>query len=110
MLIIQGTISCGLSSVDLEYPVHVMNRIPLDSTFSATIHPTEPTSLTVPIESFGTGEQRLSVTLDGPLSRVASGPDDVVVKEDGFVHVEHRTIGPSDQQHAGVRLDCIDER
>ena len=83
MLIIQGTISCGLSSVDLEYPVHVMNRIPLDSTFSATIHPTEPTSLTVPIESFGTGEQRLAVTLDGPLSRVASGPDDVVVKEDG---------------------------
>lgn len=92
VLTIKGTISCGLSFVDLEYPVHIMNRIPLESTFSATIHPTESTSLSIPVESIGTGEQRLTVSLDGPLSRVATGPDDVVVEEDGFYAL---TIEPS---------------
>lgn len=80
---LSGTVSCGTSTIDLEYPVHVMNRIPIESTFTATVHPTDTTLLSIPLESTGSGEQRLSVSLDGPVSRVASGSEDVVLREDG---------------------------
>ena len=80
MLTVRGTITCGGDVVDLEYDAHILNRIPIESTFASTIHPTSLTVLDVPVESIGAGEQRLTVHVDGPLSRVASGESNVVLR------------------------------
>ncbi|MEL0312779.1 MAG: immune inhibitor A domain-containing protein, partial [Candidatus Poseidoniales archaeon] len=70
---LRGTITCDDGSVNIEHAVQVFERIPVPSLFEATVHPSQPTTLSIPIESVGHGEQRYSVVIDGPLSRIASG-------------------------------------
>lgn len=82
MVSIEGTITCSTDTVNLIYPAYIMNRIPLESTFEAVIHPTESTVLNIPLSSLGSGEQRLSLAFDGPISRVANGPSDVILSDD----------------------------
>ena len=82
MLIIDGTITCAGRSVHLNYPVSLMSRIPLEATFEATVHPTSNSILDIPIGSVGGGEQRFNVVFDGPLSRVATGENNVVLTDD----------------------------
>jgi len=79
---VEGTISCDGSTIQLRHPVHILNRIPLDSTFEATVHPESATILDIPIASFGDGVQRFSVTIDGPLARVSSGEVSVLITEE----------------------------
>ena len=79
---IEGTITCDESSIDLRHPVHVLNRIPLTSMFEGTIHPTATTVLKIPIASYGDDNQRFTVSVDGPLARVANGDSSLVVAED----------------------------
>ena len=79
---VEGTISCDGSTVNLRHPVHILNRIPLDSTFEATVHPDSTTMLDIPIASFGDGVQRFSVSIDGPLARVSSGEVSVLITEE----------------------------
>ena len=79
---VEGTISCDGSTVHLRYPVHILNRIPLDSTFEATVHPDSTTMLDIPVASFGDGVQRFSVSIDGPLARVSSGEVSVLITEE----------------------------
>ena len=43
--VLRGTITCGEDVVDIEHPVQVYERIPLSSSFLATVHPERPTSL-----------------------------------------------------------------
>jgi M6 family metalloprotease-like protein len=71
---LRGTIACGESVLDLDYRVHTMNRIPVVERFESTVDPYSITTLSVPVASIGSGNQLLSVKLDGPLSRVATGP------------------------------------
>ena len=71
--ILRGTITCDGMTLDLEHPVQVFERIPLSSLYEANVHPSQPTTLSIPLDSVGGGEQRYSVVLDGPLSRVATG-------------------------------------
>ena len=78
-LSVQGTITCANHSVNINYPVHILNRLPLDSTFEATIHPISQTVLEIPLSSYGAEEQRFSVVLDGPVTRVASGQSSIVL-------------------------------
>jgi len=70
---LRGTITCDDDSVNIEHAVQVFERIPVPSLFEATVHPSQPTTLSIPLESVGHGEQRYSVVIDGPLSRIASG-------------------------------------
>lgn len=79
---VEGTISCDGSTVHLRHPVHILNRIPLDSTFEATVHPDSTTMLDIPVASFGDGVQRFSVSIDGPLARVSSGEVSVLITEE----------------------------
>lgn len=79
---IEGTISCDGSTVHMRHAVHILNRIPMDSNFEATVHPEATTMLDIPIASFGDGNQRFSITIDGPLARVASGETSVLVNEE----------------------------
>lgn len=74
---LEGTISCGSGAVDILHEVRLMNRIPMLSSYEATIDPFEASILTLPISSSGQGDQVLSVSLDGPLSRVANAPTNV---------------------------------
>jgi len=68
---ILGTVTCGERSVDLDYDVRILNRIPNLAAFTDSVHPTTSTSLSVPLDSTGDGDQLLSVSLNGPLARVA---------------------------------------
>ena len=72
LLTITGSVSCDEGSVDLDYDVRVMNRIPVLDRFTDTIDPYQSVILDIPLESVGDGAQRLNVLIDGPLSRVAS--------------------------------------
>jgi M6 family metalloprotease-like protein len=74
---LQGTISCGESSIDVDYPVRVMNRVPTLSSFDGVVDPYDTTTLELPISSQGEGEQVLFVAIDGPLSRIAEAPTTV---------------------------------
>ena len=60
MLYIEGNISCGLDTVDVRYPVQILNRVPVSTVYKATIHPERNTVLEVPIESLGDNKQRVS--------------------------------------------------
>lgn len=71
---LRGTIECGESVLDLDYRVHTMNRIPVVERFQSNVDPYSITTLAVPVASTGSGNQLLSVNLDGPLNRVATGP------------------------------------
>ena len=85
--IVEGTISCDGTSVHLRHPVHVLNRIPVDSNFEATIHPQSSTNLEIPISSYGDESQRFSVSIDGPLARVATGESSLLVTEDAAYYL-----------------------
>lgn len=71
---IQGRITCDESSIDLDYNVHVMKRIPKPEPYEGRVDPTKSTDLTLSLASEGNGSQILSVELNGPLDRVASTP------------------------------------
>ena len=66
--------------MDIEHPVQVFERIPLASSFLATVHPEQPTVLEIPIGSEGSGDQRYNIVIDGPLGRVASGNPSVTLR------------------------------
>jgi M6 family metalloprotease-like protein len=80
---VSGTVACGDSVEDIEHTVHILNRIPSATSYSAVVHPESITVLTVPLPSEGAGEQRLFVHLDGPLERVANVPTSVVLANGG---------------------------
>ena len=61
--------------------MHILNRIPQDSSFEATVHPQSTTNLTIPIASYGDGNQRFYATIDGPLARVANGDSSTIVSD-----------------------------
>ncbi len=74
---VQGRLTCDGTSVDLDYKVQILNRIPMLDAFSGTVHPTENGVLTVPLASSGEGAQPLSVKVSGPLERVTTSPASV---------------------------------
>ena len=80
--VLRGTITCEDDVMDIEHPVQVFDRIPLTSSFVATVHPEQPTLLEIPIGSEGTGDQRYSIVIDGPLGRVASGDTAMTLRGD----------------------------
>ena len=82
---IRGSITCGNRTVDVDYTVHVMNRIPTLQPFEGIIEPYETTMLTVPLESMGEGDQSLTVIIDGPLGRVAEAPNAVNLNDEFIV-------------------------
>ena len=93
MLYIEGNISCGSDTVDVRYPVQILNRVPVSTVYKATIHPERNTVLEVPIESLGDNKQRVSIAFDGPLERVATGQAFVELDDDTSYKL---TIEPSD--------------
>jgi len=74
---IVGSVTCDGKSVDLDYSVRILNRIPVITSFTDSVHPTEETTLGFPLDSTGEGNQILSVALTGPLARVATTPETV---------------------------------
>ena len=80
--VLRGTLTCGEDVVDIEHPVQVYERIPLSSSFLATVHPERPTLLEIPIGSEGSGDQRYNIVIDGPLGRVASGDTSMTLRGD----------------------------
>lgn len=80
---ITGTVECDGTTVDIEHTVHVLNRIPTETSFSAVVHPEATTVLTISLPSDGEGEQRFFLRLDGPLERVANVATSLVLDNNG---------------------------
>lgn len=76
---ISGTITCDERTVHVHHEVQLMSRIPTPADHEGVISPTSDGTIEVALPSRGNGEQRLEVHLDGPLSRVASAPNNVVL-------------------------------
>ena len=89
---VTGSITCDGHSVDLDYPIRIMNRIPQPSSFNAAIDPYETTILDIAVPSDGSGQQNLAVHVDGPLSRIAEAPASVNL-DDGALALQ---INPRD--------------
>ena len=83
--IVSGTVDCLEGSIDIMYPVQTLNRIPIISTIKQVIPVSSATSLAISLPSLGEGKQRLSVSIDGPLARIAEGASYVDL-EDGAVY------------------------
>ena len=79
--LLTGFIECGDDVFDIEYTVHTLNRIPIESYYSGQVNVDSNTLLEVPIDSLGANSQRLSVHIDGALSRVSSGATSVTLGE-----------------------------
>jgi hypothetical protein len=82
---IQGRIICDESSIDLDYNVHIMKRIPKPEPYEGRVDPTKSTDLNLALVSEGDGSQILSVELNGPLDRVASTPATVNLESEMLV-------------------------
>ena len=79
--VLTGNVLCEQDIFNIEYTVHTLNRIPIGADYSSRINVVSNTLLEIPIESLGANTQRLSVHIDGALSRVASGPPSVTIGE-----------------------------
>jgi len=79
---LSGVIQCGQDHLDIYYMIHTLNRLPIETVYSAPVSADSPTTLSVPIESLGTKTQRLSVHIDGALSRVGSGSNSVTLSQE----------------------------
>lgn len=84
LAVIEGQIQCGEGgSYHLQYPVLTLNRIPIESTYKGSISSDATSMISVPVDSIGDNNQRISVEIEGPLSRIAEGEDFVVLSADG---------------------------
>lgn len=69
-LVIQGSIECGTSSIDLSHPIEYMGAIPISGTYTGTVEYRNESSLRIPITTSGNASERFTIELDGPLSRI----------------------------------------
>ena len=76
---VTGLIMCGGSTLDLKITVLTLGTIPVNSTYETDIPVTENVQITIPISSQGDGTQSFELHIDGALSRIASGPENVVL-------------------------------
>ena len=76
---ISGLIMCGDSSLNLKTTVITLGTIPINSTYESDIPVTENVQITIPISSQGGQAQSFELHIDGPLSRIASGPENVAL-------------------------------
>ena len=74
-----GTVTCDGRTMHLQHPVQLMNRIPVSKGYTGIISPSQETVINLELPSRGSGQQRLEVHIDGPLSRVASSSGDLVL-------------------------------
>lgn len=82
--IIEGNIQCDNDgSYHIRYPVLTLNRIPIEASFEADISSVEPSKISIPIASLGDNIQRISVEIEGPLSRIAEADDFVLLSTNG---------------------------
>ncbi len=84
LTIVEGNIQCDNDgSYHIIYPVLTLNRIPIEASFKADISSVEPSKISVPIASLGENIQRISVEIEGPLSRIAEADDFVLLSTNG---------------------------
>ena len=88
--LVSGIIECGNSTQDIETKVLTLARRPIQSTVISDIDSYSTSKISITIESEGSGMQRFSTEVDGPLSRIASvesridlvGDDEIILTID----------------------------
>jgi M6 family metalloprotease-like protein len=85
---IDGTISCGGTSLDLSTKLLTLSRIPIESVTTGTMEISGNSIIQVPILTTGTGSQSFTVDLDGPLSRVGTVEDRIVLNGEDVLVIE----------------------
>ena len=79
---LSGTMTCGGTSMDLDIPVTVLNRIPQDGSHTSSIAVQDKDTVTIDLLSSGHGSSTYTVLIEGPLSRVADAPSRVTLDTD----------------------------
>tara|TARA_Y100000766_G_scaffold283863_1_gene300691 strand:+ start:18218 stop:20323 length:2106 start_codon:yes stop_codon:yes gene_type:complete len=77
--IIEGFIHCGEDSLYLKTQILTLGRIPLETDSTGTLAAFEKSTLEVPIFSQGNSSQTFTVELDGPMSRIGSVSNQILL-------------------------------
>ena len=86
---VSGLVVCGDSSLDLKTTVLTLGTMPINSTYETDIPVTENVQITIPITAQGDRTQSFELHIDGPLSRIASGPENIVLDgNDDFITID----------------------
>ncbi len=99
--ILQGTITCGIGTLDLSTKVLTLARIPVENLVTGTLLTNQKSTIMLPIESTGTGSQSFTLDLDGPMSRVATIEDRITLTGEDELEVQ---IAPNNLLENGMRV------
>lgn len=99
--LLQGTITCGEGILDLSTSVLTLARIPQPELVVGILSVEEDTRVKIPIQSTGEGTQSFTLDLDGPMSRVGTIENRVVLEGSDFVTIE---IEPNDLLLDGMKV------
>ena len=86
--IIEGFIHCGEDSLYLKTQILTLGRIPLDRDSTGTFAAFEKSTLEVPIFSQGNSSQTFTVELDGPISRIGTVSNQILLDGDDKAIIE----------------------
>ena len=90
---LEGFIYCGGDSMYLKTQILTLGRIPAENKFSGTLPAFEPSTIEIPVSSFGNSSQSFTVQLDGPLSRIGTVSNQITLDGNDVASLE---IDPND--------------
>lgn len=76
---LEGYIQCGNDSLYLKTQILTLGRIPIESKTTGVIPAFETSTLSIPIQSYGNSSQSFTVELDGPMARIGSVSNQIVL-------------------------------
>lgn len=87
---LEGFIYCGDDSLYLKTQILTLGRIPLEDTLSGTLPAFGPSTLEIPVTSLGNSSQSFTVQLDGPLSRIGTVSNQIILdgNDKAFLDIE----------------------
>tara|TARA_B110000444_G_scaffold60463_1_gene56389 strand:+ start:18382 stop:20457 length:2076 start_codon:yes stop_codon:yes gene_type:complete len=76
---LEGFIHCGNDSLYLKTQILTLGRIPLEDTSTGTISAYDASTIEVPIQTTGNSSQSFTAELDGPIARIATVSNQLVL-------------------------------
>ena len=97
----EGVLTCGSGSLDLSTRLLTLARIPHVSTTIGTMPWTDSGMISIPVESRGNGTQSFTLDLDGPMSRVGTVEDRIILDGNDELRI---TIEPNGLLQEGMKV------
>tara|TARA_B110000459_G_C16623511_1_gene503346 strand:- start:1093 stop:3207 length:2115 start_codon:yes stop_codon:yes gene_type:complete len=100
-VVLEGILTCGSGSLDLSTRLLTLARIPHVSTTIGTMPWTDSGMISIPIESRGNGTQSFTLDLDGPMARVGTVEDRIILDGNDELRI---TIDPNGLLQEGMKV------